>query len=166
VAITLEADDAAYDAIGGLIAGDGGANGLSNATQTVAGIYDSANYLKGGVHRRGTPQQTLDHPRLEIEIAGTQSRDTFDHASFAGIARIHIITNREPPITYPGFVSQRAISVRVRSVLNGGAPSTQGGWTFSVLHRLRGFQAPASDKEQHYIQEYQVAATAGAGGGI
>jgi hypothetical protein len=163
MAVSLDPDTAAATAILALITADNdtlSAVALNNPTQTVSGTYDSANYLVGRFTRWGDPKRSPNVPRIEVQPVTTGAVDSFGAGRFSGVVRLHIFTNRETP---DGFASQTAIAMRTRTVINRVTPSTAGGWTFSRLGNGRGFQAPSTDKEQHYVVEYPIQASAGAG---
>lgn len=170
VAATKESDDALFDAVAALVAGDTAAtNGLAKTTQ-VGGAYASNAFLVGNYDgttlalvRVGDPKRTKNFPRVEIGIQPGEERPTPDHTRVEGLFYLHLFTNREAP---NGFGSQQNVAIRVRQVVNRQAMSTQGGWYFSTLVRKRGIQAHAADKEQHYVIPFAYTMTTGAGGGF
>ncbi len=170
MAITKEAEQACFDAFdAAFIADTVHANGLANVTQS-AGAYTSNAVLVGniaggsaGLMRDGDPQRTEDVPRIAWESASSIEEDTPNHARVRMIVRLHHYTNRETP---DGFGSQDNVALRSRQVFHRAALTTTGGWAFSTLIRKRGFQAPASSKEQHYIVEYAVEMSSGSSGGF
>ena len=167
MALTKEAEEACFDAFNAAFVADTAhANGLANVTLSGA-AYTSNAVLLGNIvggttalSRVGDPERTSTVPRIEWEGAASSERETMGHARVEMIVRLHHYTNRETP---DGFGSQNAVAIRSRQVFHRAALTTTGGWTFAVLHRLRGFQAPSADTEQHYIVEYSVIMTAATG---
>jgi hypothetical protein len=161
MALTKEAEQACFDAFNALFVADTvNANGLANVTQ-VAGAYTSNAVLVGNVvgvatpalARLGDPQRTGSVPLIEWDGQVTNEGDTMGYARAEMIVRLRHWTNRETPA---GFGSQNPVVLRSRQVFHRAAPAATGGWTFSMLHRHRGFQAPSNDKRQLYITEYGV----------
>lgn len=169
MASTAEIEDACFDAFKALYAADTASGGLNKSTQSV-GAYTSPAYLIGGYVRYGDPSRTREVPRVEHETAFHENIDTPEHSRARLTLRLHVITNRQSPDGFGTDTStpfaQRAIALRVRQIFGRSAPATSGGWYFSTVKRMRGFQAPPSDTEQHYIAEFAVLMSTGAGQGF
>ena len=171
MAITKEAEQAAFDAFEAtMIADTISTSGLNYSIQ-VGGAYTSPNYLIGNgsgqttmrLIRRGDPQQTINFPRIEWEATPSNERDTPAHARAEFTVRLHHLCNRNTP---NGFSQQNSVVLRSRQVFHRASLTATGGWNFSTIIRRRGFQAPGTQTEQHYIVEYQVVMSAGTGGGF
>lgn len=170
MAISKEAEQAAFDAFSAaFIADTANANGLNKSTQA-AGAYTSNAFLVGNATgttaallRYGDPKRTRNVPRIEWEGTPSEELDTPEHARVQMLVRLRHFTNRETPT---GHGSQNNVAIRSRQVFHRAALSATGGWNFSTLVRKRGFQGPPSEKEQQFIVEYAVVMSAGSGGGF
>lgn len=170
MAITKTPDQAAFDALDALLVADTAAsNGLANVTQVanayssnavLLGNYDSAATPTFRLIRRGDPKKTTAFPRVECDVVTTNRRDTQGKARAESFVRLHYFTKRDVP---NGFGSQNNVVLRARSVFSRVTPTTTGGWLFAPLHEPRGFQGPADDTTQHFIEEYAVTMAAAAG---
>lgn len=169
MAITEEAEQACFEAFATLLDADTGTNGLATTTQT-AGAYDSNAVLVGNITvtkpaliRVGDPMRNKNFPRMEWESVSTEEADTPAYARVRLLVRLHHYANRETP---RGFGSLNNVTIRSRQVFHRAALAAKGGWNFSTLVRKRGFLAPSTEKEQHYIVEYAVDMSAGSAGGF
>lgn len=147
----MDLSEAIFAGLNALYVADSGAGGLANST--------GDQYVRQFV-QEGDPNYDRDGARAwpAVKVSVVENEDAAFSLSSSdrnnAMIEMHVFTLRDQ-----GRSKQNAVNDRIRGVYHTSLLATQTGWTqFSPLIRLRGFQAPSSGTEYHYVHQYTVRA--------